>query len=100
MKDKAVNIIKANAPDIENYRARDVEFLLKGHVEPRVLKVLCGLAEKNHFLEKTVAELSSMQMQVIDLVSQFSDVADNMKGKMESIEKTLTGEDVGDSKDN
>ena len=93
-------IIKSTALDIENYRARDVQFHLKGHVEPKVLRVLCALAEKNHFLEKTVAELAAMQNQTIEIVTQFSDVAGNMKNKMQSIEKSLQGEDVGDSKTN
>lgn len=47
---KPFNITSARAPDVENYRARDIEYLLKGHIDPRVLKVMCGLGEKNHIL--------------------------------------------------
>jgi len=97
---KPFNITKARAPDIENFRARDVEFALKGRVEPALLRVLCGLAEKNHHLEKALAELATMQAQLITIVSQFSDVADNMKNKMQSIEKSVQGENIGDNEIN
>lgn len=66
-------------------RGRDVEFLLQGKVDPIVKDILVQLAEIQHTNTLAVAELATHQDQIINIVQQFADVAQNMKDRTEQL---------------
>ncbi len=70
-------------------RGRDVDFKLRGKVEREVLDVLVSLAEINHTNMKAIAELATMQDQIINLVQKFADVAGNMKDRTDQMARAM-----------
>lgn len=96
-KDKGVIISGRQVKDGSALRARDVEFELRSvSVPPQVKSLLCRLAEINHANMNRIAELSTMLDQCINIIQSFSDIAGNMKEKMDSIQREVRGEaDVG-----
>ena len=85
------------------YRARDVEFELKGvDVHPSIKNCLCKMAEQSHVNMRGLAELASMFDQLTKLVDGMMTVAQNMKDRSEQMRRAMEDipEDVEPRKDN
>lgn len=60
-------------------KARDVRDRLKGRVDPQVSYCIEALAEQQHTMIKSIMELSQMVDKMADILSNFVQVAENMK---------------------
>jgi hypothetical protein len=82
-------------------RGRDVDFKLRGKIDPVVVAVIAQIAEINHTNMKAIAELAQMQDKTIDLVQQFSNVAENMKQRTDQmLRATQQQQDAADGDEN
>lgn len=70
-------------------RARDVEFMLRGKVDPTLLDVLCKIAEINHVNMKAISEQATMLDQMVDMLQNFTDVAHNMKDRTDQMARAM-----------
>lgn len=78
-------------------RARDVRFALQNvDIDPRVKTILCQQAEIIHILGSNLTETATQLNTVIDIVQQFADISQNMKDKMDRIQRSITPVDEGD----
>lgn len=66
-------------------RGRDVRDKLHNRVDPLVVEVIASLAEINHTNMKGLAEMATMLDQIVNVVQQFSDVAENMKTRTDQM---------------
>jgi hypothetical protein len=93
--EKGVIIKPGGTTDGSVLRARDVEFQLKGaDIDPRVKNVLCTLAEINHVNMKAIAELGSMFDKMVDVMTDMTTVAGNMREMTDRYLKEREGADV------
>lgn len=93
-------LIKSDGPtkDASVLRARDVRFELQGrNVDPVVMSIMERLAERSHFVMSRLTEMAMLQDQMINIIQQFSDIAGNMKEKMEAIHTDIKGEGVDET---
>lgn len=72
-------IIKEGTMGTGLMRGRDVRDKLTGRMEPVAVEIIAKIAEINHTNTKAIAELATMLDQIVNIVQQFSDVAENMK---------------------
>ncbi|MCA2510517.1 MAG: hypothetical protein IM561_09055 [Microcystis sp. M60BS1] len=80
------NIIKADTSGLGDWRARDVEFYLKPvGLDPRIMSVLCGFAEKLHTIDKGIADVVLLVDQMAEITSSYVRIADNMKKTIDNI---------------
>jgi hypothetical protein len=98
MADKSVTPILTKASTHTGVmRGRDVRHKLGGVIDPIVQDVIAEIAEINHTNCKAIAELATMQEQLITLVQQFADIAQNMKDRTDQLVRatgeTAEGED-------
>jgi hypothetical protein len=77
-------------------RGRDVRADLGGKVDPELLKVLVTLAEINHTNTLAIAELATMQNQLVDMLQGFTDIAENMKTRTDQLVRSTKAEVEGD----
>lgn len=80
----------------EVMRGRDVMFLLRGKLDPEVVRVIAAIAENAHTNKLQLAELATMLDGMLNIVQQFADISANMKDKMQQIERGIRGELEGD----
>jgi methyl-accepting chemotaxis protein len=66
-------------------RGRDVREQLANTLPIKAVNVIAQIAEINHTNVKAIAELATMQEQIVSLVQQFADVAQNMKDRSEQM---------------
>lgn len=88
-KNKSAIILPEGTTGSKVMRGRDVDFMLRGKVDPEVLKVLVSIAEINHTNMLAIAELATMQDQIINLVQQFANVAGNMKERTDQMARAM-----------
>jgi CMP-2-keto-3-deoxyoctulosonic acid synthetase len=78
-------------------RGRDVTYKLGGVIDPIVVKCIADIAEINHTNCQAIAELATMQDQMLNIIQKFADVAENMKNRtdqlMRSTGETMEGDD-------
>lgn len=75
-------------------RGRDVREKLQGKLDPTSVVVIAKIAEINHTNCTAIAEILTQQEQIINLIQQFSDIAENMKlrtDKLVSAQESLEG---------
>jgi methyl-accepting chemotaxis protein len=70
-------------------RGRDVDFMLRGRVEPQLLQVLVSLAEIGHTNMKSNAELATMLDQMTDIMQGMTDIAQNMKDRTQQMARAM-----------
>lgn len=97
-KDKGfATILKGRREDTGVMRGRDVrQRLLTRAIDPEVRTILEQLAEINHTNVLAVAELATMVDGIIDIVQNFADISQNMKDKMQQIERGTKAEVEGE----
>jgi hypothetical protein len=79
-------IIKAQGAKLGDWRARDVEFYLKpAGLDPRLMTVLCGFAEKLHTIDKGLADVVMLVNQMADITTAYVGVAERMKQTIDGI---------------
>jgi hypothetical protein len=79
--------------DVSSLRGRDVEFMLRdASVDPRVKRVLVGLAEANHANTNRVAGMATLVDQCVDIVTNFAQIAGNMKDAVGILQRQVAGE--------
>jgi hypothetical protein len=78
-------------------RGRDVRAkLLTRNIDPEVRTILETLAEINHTNVLAIAELATMQDQIINIIQNFANISQNMKDKMAQIQRSTQAEAEGD----
>lgn len=78
-------------------RGRDVRSkLLLSNVDPKVREILEQLAEINHTNVLAITELATMQDQIITIVQQFADISQNMKDRMQQLQRSASAEAAGE----
>lgn len=66
-------------------KGADVRYKLHGKLDPAVIEVIAQIAEINHTNMKAIAELATMQDQMLNVIQQFADVAHNMKERTDQM---------------
>lgn len=88
MVDKSFAIIPGGTSDGSVLRARDVERELRGvDLDPKVKSLLYRLAEINHVNMKGIAELATLFDTMIDTMTEFGAVAENMKAMTDKLQR-------------
>lgn len=83
---KAPAIISEGTMGTGIMRGRDVrDKLMSRNIDPVAREVIAQIAEINHTNTKAIAELATMQDKLVDLIQQFSDVAENMKTRTDQM---------------
>ena len=94
---KPIPILEKQTTSTNVLRGRDVIATLSGrNLDPLLIDCLAKLAEINHTNMKAIAEIATMQNQMIDIVQKFADISQNMKDKMAQIERGTNAELAGD----
>lgn len=71
-------------------RGRDVRHKLTlRNVDPEVVSVMANIAEINHTNSLAIAELATMLDKIVNIVQQFSDVAENMKNRTDQMARAM-----------
>ena len=65
-------------------RARDIRTRLHNKVDPDLVTALASVAEDVSELRSRLNEVSAMTQQLVEVVAQFVEVADNMKRSVET----------------
>jgi hypothetical protein len=84
--DNKPSIISEGSMGTNLMRGRDVrDKLMSRNIDPVAREIIAQLAEINHTNMKAIAELATMQTQMVDIIQGFSDVAQNMKDRSEQM---------------
>lgn len=73
-------------------KGREVEDIIKNRgFEKGVMYILVTLIERSNSLEKALIDVSQQLNQMVNIIDQFTHVAENMKRSHERMEKRLKG---------
>jgi hypothetical protein len=72
-------------------KAREVRERLKGRVDPEVSICMEALAEKIGGLQKQIMDMALAQDEMINIISNFASVAENMKNTVDTM-KNIQGD--------
>lgn len=96
--DRVIPILEKKHEGGNVMRGRDVRATLQNrNLDPILIDTIATLAEINHVNMKALAELATIQDQIIDAVQKFADISENMKNKMKSLEEGINTELEGDN---
>ncbi len=83
------NLISEGTIGTNMMRGRDVRQRLKDKLDNDVIHVIATVAEINHTNSLAIAELAQMQAKFVDIVQQFTDVAENMKQRTDQMARAM-----------
>ena len=95
--DRVTPILDKQITGTNVMRGRDIRARLDGrNIDPILIDTIARLAEINHVNMTAIAELSTMLDQTINVIQQFADISQNMKDKMQQLERGTRAEVEGD----
>ena len=73
-------------------KMRDAEVMLKDKCDPAVVRVIISHMEETSNMQLQLRQMGQMVNQMVEIISNFSVVAENMKGAVEKIIGTPKGD--------
>ncbi len=85
-----------NKPSFGGLKARDVEPTIRAHgFEKGVVMCLTKLAEYQTVIRESQLDMAMMIDRLIDITSQFSDVAENLRIAIEKKDSGVSDDEIG-----
>lgn len=77
-------------------KAREIRERLKDYADPRIVHILCGLAEDANVMRQQIFEMAQQMDQHLNILQNFTQIAENMKSTVDSM-KAISKTELDDT---